>query len=77
MATSVFAPKYANAFATVAASANLDVKAAQGQMTDFARTLNESPELHEVMTDPSIAADQKLAVLDALAEPAGHVPGSA
>lgn len=69
--TSVFAPKYAHAFADAASSAGLDVSAAQGQMRDFAATLNGSPELREVLTDPSIAPDQKLAVVDALAERMG------
>ncbi len=63
----VFAPKYAHAFASVAASAGLDVAAAQRQMQDFSLTLDGSKELREVMTDPSIPGEQKLAVLDAMA----------
>ena len=66
-ANSVFAPKYAHAFANVAASIALDVQAALAQMQDFKATLDSSKELREVMTDPSIPSDQKLAVLDALA----------
>ena len=70
MAT-VFAPKYANAFASVAASAGLDVPAAQQQMRDFAATLNGSRELREILADPSVPNDQKLGVLDVLAERIG------
>ena len=68
MAGEVFAPKYANAFAAVAASAGLDVAAAQAQMKDFAATLAESRELREILADPSVPSEQKLSVLDALAE---------
>ncbi len=68
MADTVFAPKYAHAFASVAAAAHLDVLAAQQQMKDFAATLAESRELREILADPSVPPDQKLAVLDALAE---------
>ena len=67
----VFAPKYAHAFASVATSAGLDAAAAERQMQDFSATLDGSKELREVLTDPSIPADQKLAVLDALAEKIG------
>lgn len=68
---SVFAPKYAHAFANVAASAGLDVSVAQQQMRDFAETLKGSPELREVLMDPSVPSEQKLAVVDALAERLG------
>ena len=67
----VFAPRYAHAFASVAASTGLDVAAAQGQMNDFAATLDSSRELREVLMNPSIPMDQKLAVLDGLAERLG------
>ena len=66
MAT-VFAPRYAHAFAQVAAAKNLDPAAAQQQMRDFAGTLAGSPELHEVLLDPSIPEEQKLRLLDAIA----------
>jgi F-type H+-transporting ATPase subunit delta len=38
---------------------------------DFLRTLDGSRELREVLADPSIPADQKLSVIDALAERIG------
>lgn len=63
----VFAPRYAAAFAQVVASKHLDVAAAQQQLADFAGTLNGSPELHEVLLNPSISEDQKLRLLDAIA----------
>ena len=69
--TAVFAPKYAHAFASVAASAHLDVKLAEQQMQDFAGSLDGSPELREILMDPSVAAEQKLAIVDAMAERIG------
>ncbi len=63
----VFAPRYAHAFAQVVAAKNLDAVAAQQQMRDFAGTLAGSPELHEILMDPSIAEEQKLRLLDAIA----------
>ncbi len=71
MATSVFAPKYANAFAQVVTWHNLDVAAAQAQMKDFAQVLADSRELREILADPSVPQPQKLSVLDALAERLG------
>ncbi len=73
MADTVFAPKYANAFAQVAAQHGLDIHAAQQQMKDFATTLAESHPLREILSDPSVPSEQKLSVLDALAERLGMV----
>ena len=67
----VFAPRYADAFASVAAEKNLDVKAARQQMRDFADTVAGNPRLLEVFSDPSIEMGQKLSLLDALAEKIG------
>lgn len=69
--STVFALRYANAFASVATSTGMDVAAAQSQMKDFAETLSGSKELREILTDPSVPADQKLSVIDALAERLG------
>jgi F-type H+-transporting ATPase subunit delta len=69
--TDVFAPRYAHAFSTVAAEKGLDVKAARQQMRDFADTLEGSPQLREVLSDPSIEPAQKLSVLDAIVERIG------
>ncbi len=63
--------RYAHAFASVAASAGLDVPAAQQQMNDFAATLAGSRELREILENPSIPSEQKLAVVDGLAEKLG------
>ena len=67
----VVALRYAQAFATAAASTRLDVAAAQRQMNDFAATLNGSRELREILENPSIPSEQKLAVLDGLAAKLG------
>jgi F-type H+-transporting ATPase subunit delta len=67
----VFAPRYAHALAQVVAAKKLDVLAAQQQMRDFEGTLAGSPELNEVLLNPSIAEEQKLRVLDAIAERIG------
>ena len=67
----VFAPRYANAFATVAASAKLDLTTARQQMADFAGTLDGSPQLKDFLSNPSVDAEQKLQVLDAVTERIG------
>ncbi len=59
--------RYAHAFASVAASNHLDVQAAQQQLRDFSDTFAGSEELREVLMNPSIAGEQKLKVLDAIA----------
>jgi F-type H+-transporting ATPase subunit delta len=67
----VFAPRYARAFASVAAKQGLNLLAARQQMKDFADLLEESHDLREILMDPSIPGDQKLSVMDALAERLG------
>ena len=67
----VVALRYAHAFASAAASTGLDVASAQGQLNDFAATLNSSRELREILENPSLPSDQKLAVLDGLAAKLG------
>src|SRR5271154_7463695 len=71
---SVLSLRYAHAFASVAASSHLDVAAAQQQLKDFSGTLAGSQELREVLMNPSIANDQKLKVLDAIAGRIGMFP---
>jgi F-type H+-transporting ATPase subunit delta len=61
------AHRYANAFAEVAEAANLGSGAAEQQMGDFAETLAGSGELREFLMNPSIAMEQKLKVVDAIA----------
>jgi F-type H+-transporting ATPase subunit delta len=64
---SVLSLRYAHAFASVAAASRLDTTAAQQQLSDFSGTLAGSRELREVLMNPSIATEQKLKVLDAIA----------
>ena len=63
----IYALRYAHAFASVAATAGLNVPDAQRQMGEFSALLGENANLREVLEDPSIPSDQKLAVIDALA----------
>lgn len=63
----VFSSRYARAFAQVAAASHLDISQAQQQLADFAATLGESRELREVLMNPSIAQEQKVRILDAIA----------
>ena len=67
----VFAPRYAHAFADVAAQKGLDLLAARQQMKDFAELFEGNHDLREVLTDPSIPSEQKLSVLDSIAERLG------
>jgi F-type H+-transporting ATPase subunit delta len=64
---SVLSLRYAHAFASVAAASHLDTAAAERQLNDFSGTLAGSRELREVLMNPSIATEQKLKVLDAIA----------
>jgi F-type H+-transporting ATPase subunit delta len=63
--------RYARALAAVISDQKLDVAATQGQLNDFADTLEASADLREVLQDPSIPEPQKLKVLDAIAAKAG------
>jgi len=71
---SVLALRYAHAFASVAESNHLDTNAAQQQLRDFNETLADSRQLREVLMNPSIATEQKLKVLDAIAARIGMLP---
>ena len=71
---SVVSLRYAHAFASVATSSHLDTAAAQQQLNDFSGTLAGSRELREVLINPSIATEQKLKVLDAIAGRIGMFP---
>jgi F-type H+-transporting ATPase subunit delta len=71
---SVLSLRYAHAFASVAVSSHLDTTAAQQQLEDFSKTLAGSRELREVLMNPSIASEQKLKVLDAIAGRIGMFP---
>jgi F-type H+-transporting ATPase subunit delta len=71
---SVLSLRYAHAFASVVVSSHLDANAAQQQLDDFSGTLAGSRELREVLMNPSIATEQKLKVLDAIAGRIGMFP---
>src|SRR6185312_938503 len=71
---SVLALRYAHAFAAVAESNHLDAGAAEQQLHDFSGTFAGSQELREVLMNPSIATEQKLKVLDAIAARIGMFP---
>jgi F-type H+-transporting ATPase subunit delta len=71
---SVLSLRYAHAFASVAEASRLDTAAAQQQLSDFSGTLAGSRELREVLMNPSIATEQKLNVLDAIAGRIGMFP---
>jgi F-type H+-transporting ATPase subunit delta len=64
---SVLSLRYAHALAAVAEAEHLDGAAARQQLDDFTKTLAGSRELREVLANPSIALEQKLKVLDAIA----------
>ena len=68
---SVVALRYAQAFADVTKSRQLDIVSVELQLANFKDTLAESHELRVVLMDPSIARTQKLKVLNALAERLG------
>jgi F-type H+-transporting ATPase subunit delta len=61
---SLVATRYAQAFADVVASSQLDAASVETQLNDFLTTWDESHDLREVFEDPSVPAVQKVAVLD-------------
>lgn len=62
---------YARAFADVVMSAKLDAANMLGQLRALEALLGESVPLRQVLENPSIPADRKLAVLDAIAQRMG------
>ena len=63
---SILASRYARAFADVVTAARLDTKSIDQQLADFLATWDGSVELRAMFENPSIAATQKIAVLDKL-----------
>lgn len=59
-----FVSHYARAFADVVASAKLDTKAIDRQLSDFLGTWDGSAELRELFVNPAVAVPQKVAILD-------------
>jgi F-type H+-transporting ATPase subunit delta len=70
----VFTLRYARAMEQVVTGMRLDPAAALQQLKDFAGTFDGSPQLREILTDPSILKEQKLKVLDAIATKIGMLP---
>lgn len=58
--------RYARALEAVVNEQHLDREAVRRQLEDFLSTYTESPQLREVLTDPSISQEQKMGVLDAI-----------
>lgn len=63
--------RYARALASVVASQKLDAAGAGRQLSDFRTTVEENPELREVLENPSVPEEQKLRVVDAIAAKLG------
>lgn len=61
-----FATRYATAFLDVVTDARLDTGAIDDQLSDFLATWDGSAELRAFLTNPAIAAKQKVAFLDKL-----------
>lgn len=59
--------RYARAFALVVSEAHLDPAKAQAELHDFQTMLEGSPDLREVLANPSVPEPQKLKLLDAIA----------
>ncbi len=66
-----YVARYAQAFLDVVTSAKLDPAAVNRQLGDFAATWDGSAELQTFLTNPAVAAQQKIAVLDKLNEKLG------
>jgi F-type H+-transporting ATPase subunit delta len=66
-----FVQLYARAFADVAAKTKLDPAKAMEELNSFGAAYNESRDLREVLSNPSVAVEQKLRVLDALSAKLG------
>jgi len=61
---SVFAARYARAFADVVTQEKLDLAELDRQMDDFLATLEASAELRALFANPAVAGTQKVAILD-------------
>ena len=63
---SVFAARYARAFADVVFSSQLNALDVDRQLRDFAGAWHESPDLREFFDNPAFPAEQKVEFLDKL-----------
>lgn len=69
-----YAARYARALADVVASARLDAGVIDRQLTEFAATWRGSAELREVLGNPALPAEQRVAILDKINTRAGLEP---
>jgi F-type H+-transporting ATPase subunit delta len=68
---SIYASRYARAFAEAVEAAKIDPADIGRQLDDFAFAWNESPELRQLLENPVFPAEQKVSVLDALNQKIG------
>jgi len=71
---SLYASRYARAFADAVADAKLDLADVDRQLTDFSVTWNGSPEMREALNNPAVPNEQKVAILDAINARMGCAP---
>jgi F-type H+-transporting ATPase subunit delta len=71
---SLFAARYARAFAEAVTDAKLDPAAVDSQLNDFTAAWNESLELRQFFESPVFPPAQKVALLDKLNEKIGLSP---
>lgn len=70
----VYTSRYARAFAQVVTASHIDPASAQQQLADFAATIDANRELRELLMNPSVAQEQKVRILDAIANRLGMSP---
>jgi F-type H+-transporting ATPase subunit delta len=70
----VFAARYARAFADVVLDAQLNAPEVEQQLNDFAATLAGSKDLRELLLNPALAAQQRVAILDKVIKRVGCGP---
>jgi F-type H+-transporting ATPase subunit delta len=71
---SIFASRYARAFAEAVEDTKLDTAEVDRQLDDFAFAWNESQELRQLFENPVFPAEQKVAILDDLNQKIGLSP---
>jgi len=71
---SVFASRYARAFAEAVDDTKLDAAEVDRQLDDFSFAWNESHELRQLFENPVFPSEQKVAVLDELNQKIGLSP---
>ena len=71
---SVFAARYARALADVVLDAKLNTAEVEQQLEDFAATFAGSKDLREILLNPSIPAQKRVAILDKINSRVGCGP---